>query len=165
MKKITKERKGFTLIELVITLTIVVILSLISWPIYRSYHLREISVLAEGYALLGAIKDAQIHYYNEYGNFLHGAHSYHQGHNEFYYYTAIDPVLGINVMNNRYFSWFKYDANFATYSAHKYSFNAMVLGKINNNNVVTLIYPFNLTQRGDLTIIGNGATTVTLWNH
>ena len=64
-----KKIKGFTLLELIITISIVMVLSLISWPIYRK-HSKEYTVLAEGYALLGAIKEAQINYYNEYGYFF-----------------------------------------------------------------------------------------------
>ncbi|MBQ3835228.1 MAG: prepilin-type N-terminal cleavage/methylation domain-containing protein [Elusimicrobia bacterium] len=160
MKKI----KGFTLVELIITMTIVVILSLVSWPIYRSYHLKEVSMLGEGYALLGAIKDAQIHYYNEYGNFLTSRDStgvaQHMNERSF---TSADPVLGINVMNNRYFSMFNFDTAPASEEKWKYSFVARVFGKISNNNVVSMILPFNLTQRGELTIIGNGTTTLGGW--
>ena len=162
MKKI----KGFSLMELVITLTIVVILSLISWPIYRSFHLREVSMLAEGYALLGAIKDAQIHYYNEYGNFLSGYNSWAKDYNGASDYTSSEPVFGINVMNNRYFSVFNYDSVHApTWGEWKYRFIARVKGDLGKSGIVSLIYPFNLTERGNLTIIGNGTTTIDAWAH
>ncbi|MBQ3834009.1 MAG: prepilin-type N-terminal cleavage/methylation domain-containing protein [Elusimicrobia bacterium] len=96
-----KKIKGFTLIELVITLMIVITLSLISWPIYRGRH-REYTMLAEGYALLGAIKEAQINYYNEFGHFA----LQNPSGNAADQWTARSDVLGINAMNNRYFSWF-----------------------------------------------------------
>ena len=152
MKKI----KGFTLMELVITLTIVVILSLISWPIYRSHHLREVPMLAEGYALLGAIKDAQIHYYNEYGNFLHGQNVFGNiGVN----FTSVDPVLGINVMNNRYFSKFEYSHAHAGSGIWKYAFTAEVYGDFGKGKTVGITMPYNLTERKDIVINGNGYTT------
>ena len=163
-----KVGKGFTLVELIITMTIVVVLSLISWPIYRSFHLKEVSMLAEGYALLGSIKDAQIHYYNEYGNFLCARESFAQ--NQDYpnnTYTSSDPVLGINVMNNRYFSKFNYDSGNRTQFYWKNRFSARAHGKIGKNatDTVEMILPFNLTERGELTILGNGTTTIETWNH
>ena len=151
-------------------MTIVVILSLVSWPIYRSYHLREVSMLGEGYALIGSVKDAQIHYYNEYGNFLCAYNAYSTAAN---YenggvaaaYTSVDPVLGINVMNNRYFSRFNYDADKYTAQKWKYMFVARVIGNLGNNKTVTMTLPFNLTERGALSVSGDGTTTVTQWNH
>ena len=95
-----KKIKGFTLMEVIITMIIVITLSLISWPIYRGRH-REYSILAEGYALIGTIKEAQINYYNEYGNFYSNNSA-----NINPCFTTNDPVLGINAMNNRYFSYF-----------------------------------------------------------
>ena len=157
--------KGFTLIELVITMTIVVILSLISWPIYRSYHLKEVSMLGEGYALLGAIKDAQIHYYNEYGNFLSGHESYTSNTETAWVYTSADPVLGINVMNNRYFSMFNYDPTSWGRKYWQYEFIARVFGNLGNNKTVTMIMPFNLTSRQELTVIGQGTTTIQNWSN
>ena len=165
-----KRIKGFTLMELVITMSIVIILSLISWPIYRSYHLKEVSMLGEGYALLGAIKDAQIHYYNEYGYFLGCAHlSGGRGDRESSFaWTSNDPILGINVMNNRYFSKFNaYDGVNYYYDSRPYAFTAVVVGKIGkgNNDTVKLIMPYNLTIRYDLTVVGSGNTTIGGWGH
>ncbi len=95
---IQKERRkvtGFTLVELVITIAIVIILSVISVPIYRAYV--DKAKLAEGYALLGALSSAQKAYYSEYGNF------YWTGTTA----TNYDPVLGIDARGNKYFTWFR----------------------------------------------------------
>lgn len=153
-----KKTKGFTLIELIITMTIVVVLSLISWPIYRSFHLKEISMLSEGYALIGAIKDAQIHYYNEYGNFLSGKDSYGVLNNIHTQYTAACPVLGINVMNNRYFTKFNYD-HIDTGNSWNFRFTARVFGNFGSGKTVSITMPYNLTERQDIVINGTGYTT------
>ena len=87
-------RCGFTLVELVITIAIVIILSVISVPIYRGYV--DKAKLAEGYALLGAILSAQKAYYSEYGNFYK---STVEG-------TSYEPALGVDVRGNKYFTSF-----------------------------------------------------------
>ncbi|MBQ3835042.1 MAG: prepilin-type N-terminal cleavage/methylation domain-containing protein, partial [Elusimicrobia bacterium] len=78
------KNKGFSLVELIITIMIIIILSLISGPIYKSYALKAKE--AEGYALLGAIRSAQDNYYRTYRTFYHtyGA------------YTCNNEVLGID---------------------------------------------------------------------
>ena len=58
-----KKQKGFTLIELVITVVIVGILSLVSVPIYQYYV--ERARLTEAISNLRAIADANIFYYLE----------------------------------------------------------------------------------------------------
>ena len=89
-------RSAFTLIELVITIAIVIILSVISVPIYQGYTRK--AKMAEGYALLGTILSAQKAYYSEYGNFLQHADSDK--------YTSFDTVLGIDARGNKYFTYF-----------------------------------------------------------
>ncbi len=88
---------GFTLVELVITIAIVIILSVISVPIYRAYV--DKSKMAEGYALIGAIISAQKSYYSEYGNFLR--------HRDSNCYTSFEPIFGIDARGNKYFTWFE----------------------------------------------------------
>ncbi len=89
-------RGGFTLVELVITVAIVVILSVISVPLYRGYV--DKAKLSEGYALLGAILSAQKAYYSEYGNFL--------AHDNSGKYTSNEVVLGIDARGNKYCTYF-----------------------------------------------------------
>ena len=92
-----KRLKGFTLVELVITIAIVIILSIISVPIYRGYV--DKAKWTEAYALFATILSAQKSYYSEYGNFL----SIKDTTNE---YTCFDPVLGIDARANKYFTCF-----------------------------------------------------------
>lgn len=92
-----KKKKGFSLTELVLVITIVVILSVISGPIYNSYSTK--AKQAEGYALLGTILAAERIYYDEYGYFLtrltDGANS-----------TCNFVELGIDARSNNYYTNF-----------------------------------------------------------
>ena len=96
-----EKEKGFTLVELVITIAIVIILSIVSVPIYQGYTKK--AKLSEGYALLALILTAQKNYYSEYGNFLHSSESSAGGN----VYTCNDEVLGIDARGNKYFTYFK----------------------------------------------------------
>ena len=94
-------KKGFTLVELVITIAIVIILSVISVPIYRGYI--DKAKFSEAYALLGVILSAQKTYYSEYGYFL----KYQQTSG----YTNYEPVLSIDARGNKYFTRFLVSRN------------------------------------------------------
>ncbi|MBQ3835468.1 MAG: prepilin-type N-terminal cleavage/methylation domain-containing protein [Elusimicrobia bacterium] len=98
MKKI-KKKVGFTLIELVIVITLVTILSVISVPIYNNY-IRD-TKRSEAYIFLSRLRDAQQEYYHEYGTFYNST------------YTSNDTVLKVDARNNKYFTWFHpgYGAN------------------------------------------------------
>ncbi len=103
MKKSFRFRKrsqnvGFTLVELVIVIAIVIILSVISVPIYRGYV--DKAKMAEGYALLGTIISAQKSYYSEYGYFWTSAW---MGMD---YRTSYNEYLGIDARSNKYFTFF-----------------------------------------------------------
>ncbi len=91
-----RKLKGFTLVELVITIAIVIILSVVSVPIYRNYT--DKAKKSEAYALQGAILSAQKSYYSEYGNFL----KYNSVS-----WTGYDQVLGIDARGNKYFTCFR----------------------------------------------------------
>ena len=95
-----KNLKGFTLVELVITIAIVIILSVVSVPIYRNYT--EKAKMTEAYALLGTILSAQKAYFSEYGHFLFREDA--GGDSEGF--TSYSPVLGIDARGNKYFTWF-----------------------------------------------------------
>ncbi len=99
--KFCKSKTGFTLVELVIVIAIVIILSVISVPIYRGYV--DKSKMAEGYALLGAILSAQKAYYSEYGNFLKSGNAT-AGMNGF---TVYEPILGVDARGSKYFTFFR----------------------------------------------------------
>ena len=86
-------KNGFTLIEMILTVTLVIILSTISASIY---NVRVTDAKnAEGYLLLKNIRDAQAKYYAEYNTF-YGQKSY----------TGYDPVLGVKSNTNKYFTCF-----------------------------------------------------------
>ncbi len=109
-----RKLKGFTLVELVITIAIVIILSVVSVPIYQGYTNK--AKQSEGYALLGLILSAQKSYYSEYGNFFSG-----DGYDN--YITSYDPVLGIDARGNKYFT--KFRDSFSGYDI-QYRFRAFV---------------------------------------
>ncbi|MBQ3833931.1 MAG: prepilin-type N-terminal cleavage/methylation domain-containing protein [Elusimicrobia bacterium] len=90
--------KGFTLVELIIVITLVTILSMISVPIYKDYIVE--AKMAEGYALLNQIKEAQMQYYATYENFFW---AYDENKT---YWTCNSEVLGVNARLNKYFTLF-----------------------------------------------------------
>ena len=92
-------KKGFTLVELVITIAIVIILSVISVPIYQGYAYK--AKMAEGYALMGAYLSAQKNYYSEYGYFHN-----HKLCGDDNRWSNYDPCLGIDARGNKYFTYF-----------------------------------------------------------
>ena len=96
------KNKGFTLVELVITIAIVIILSVVSVPIYRGYVNK--AKMAEGYALLGTLLSAQKAYFSEYGNFFDDGSGTPKADTS--YYTCNEPILGIDARGNKYFTWF-----------------------------------------------------------
>ena len=61
-------KKGFTLIELIIVIVIVGILSVIAVPVYRGYI--EKAIMSEGKTLLGAIGKAELAYHIQHRRFL-----------------------------------------------------------------------------------------------
>ena len=91
---------GFTLVELVITIAIVIILSVISVPIYRAYV--DKSKMAEGYALIGAVISAQKAYFSEYGNFYNSASVSLSADR----WTSFNTALGVDARGNKYFTSF-----------------------------------------------------------
>ena len=111
-------RSGFTLVELVIVIAIVIILSVISVPIYRGYV--DKAKYSEAYALLGNILSAQKAYYSQYGNFLNREQSSTVGKRA---YTTKEDVLGIDGRGNKYFTWFTVNDSWGD-SREKYFFEA-----------------------------------------
>lgn len=99
MKKI----KGFSLMELIITITIIFILSVISGPIYKTNSTK--TKMAEGYALLGTLRSAQDAYFRTYDNFLFWTES-SAGIGRTSDYTCSDDVLGIDTRPNKYYTLF-----------------------------------------------------------
>ena len=147
-------KKGFTLVELVITIAIVIILSVVSVPIYRGYT--EKAKIAEGYALLGMILSAQKAYYSEYGNFLSWANS-SSGSSSL---TNNEEVLGIDARGNKYFTWFEINngGTGAAGSAHlKFYFDSSVYAsELKDGANLRLGLQFNLTKGPKYVNFSNG---------
>ncbi len=96
----TTKQRGFSLIELVLVIAIIMVLSLVSGPLYRNHANK--SRQTEGYALLGTIRSAQEKYFGEFGTF------YYPGDNPGGYSpTGYDPVLGIDARMNKFYKTFK----------------------------------------------------------
>ncbi len=91
-----KRLKGFTLVELVITIAVVIILSVVSAPIYQGYVYN--AKISEAYALLGTILSAQKAYYAQYGYFFDKNDPSATGYM---------PELGIDARGNKYFTRFR----------------------------------------------------------
>lgn len=85
--------RGFTLVELVITIVIVGILSLVAVPIYRNYVRKSMGT--EASALLGAINNAEKIYLTENGSFYTTN------------LTSFDETLDIDARSNKYFTSFR----------------------------------------------------------
>lgn len=128
------KNKGFTLVELAVTLSIIIILMSVSVPIYRS-NLTNYKK-AEGYALLASIRSAQEKYYSEYGNFLCGSDGSGGVKTSYISSTSNEEVLGINARTNKYYTVFSingYNLSGAYFicdsTNNRYSFGSFVSGK------------------------------------
>ncbi len=128
-------RAAFTLVELVITIAIVIILSVISVPIYRGYV--DKAKWSEGYALAGLILSAQKAYYSEYGYFLREQESGSRG-----IWTSFDTVLGVDARGNKYFTCFDAGAP----DNEKYYFDADLLMPKFDSNKTRLRIAYNITS-------------------
>jgi len=84
IRKMMKNKKGFTLIELMVVVIIVGILASVAVPLYTA-HVKQ-AMASEGAALVGSIRTAERVYYAKHG-------AYTDGHDE----------LGIDLTGNKYF--------------------------------------------------------------
>ena len=105
-----KNKFGFSLTELVITLIIVAMLAIVAIPIYRGYVKKGIAT--EGKSLLGEINAAQQIYYTRHGRYSAGT----EGQN-------FSRALGISTERAKYFtSWrIDTDADGQNFTAYAYS--------------------------------------------
>ncbi|MBQ3835350.1 MAG: prepilin-type N-terminal cleavage/methylation domain-containing protein [Elusimicrobia bacterium] len=134
------KRKGFTLVELVITIVIIIALMSISVPIYNINNTKV--KIAEGYALLATIRSAQEQYFAEWGNFLHsqngnGGTVTNWGDWKF---TSNEEILHVNARTNKFFTCFSIGGK-ANQDGLKYYYIAGVNSKETN---ITMDY--NLTK-------------------
>jgi type IV pilus assembly protein PilE len=86
-----KKDKGFTIIELIITIIIVAILAFVGVPVYRNY-VKE-GYITEGKSLLGEINAAQQIYYSRHGQFYVGTAG-----------TSLSSAFGVDARRNKYFT-------------------------------------------------------------
>ena len=135
VNKTPLSRAAFTLVELVITIAIVIILSVISVPIYRGYV--DKAKYAEGYALIGQILSAQKAYYSEYGNFLLHEHSG---------WTSYDTKINIDARGNKYFTYFHVGAS-SSFGSSKYYFHSEIIKplELQSNNKTGILLQYNIT--------------------
>ena len=95
---IIKNKRGFTLIELIIVIVIVGILSVVSVPIYRKYITE--AIMTEGYTLVGAIARAELIYHTRPGSFLKYFNAYDQN-GDISYESYLLGIYGTS--GNKYF--------------------------------------------------------------
>lgn len=93
-----KNKFGFSLTELVITLIIVAILAIVAIPIYRGYVKKGIAT--EGKSLLGEINAAQQIYYTRHGKYFAGTAG-----------TQYSRALGVDAERNKYFTAWNIDTS------------------------------------------------------
>ena len=89
-----KNKKGFTLVELIIVIVIVGILSVISVAVYRGYTLK--SKMTEGKALAASIITSQRVYYSEFGEWYIIAN-----------WVDVDTTLDVDARQNVFFNKIK----------------------------------------------------------
>ena len=82
-----KNKKGFSLVELIIAIVIVGILSVVSIPVYRNYVKK--SMESEGMTMLAEISAAEDIYYTKNKS-----------------YTTSASALGVNFSRNKYYTSF-----------------------------------------------------------
>ena len=142
LKKSIFSKAGFSLMELVITVTIIIILSAISGPIYKSFSSK--AHLAEAYALLGTLRSAQENYFNDKNTYLFGNNC---SSGSWLIPTCNDEILGVDARPNKYYTAF--------------------LGGIYNKDI-----PFSPYNRGficvakgktDITLVYNRTSGVTVY--
>lgn len=140
MKKLNNKQKGFTLVELIITLMVIIVLMSVSVPFYKSYT--ENFKIAEGYALLATIRSAQEQYYSEYGTFLQDYNSSAGGYNVF---TSKETVLDINALTNKYFRSFSV-SRWAFGGSRSNNFFSEVKGNLGNGLTKNLVMKYDIVD-------------------
>ena len=116
-----KNKKGFSLIELVIVLVIVAILAIVSGLIYKGYVRK--AKMVEGKTLLNTISDALDVYYSDNETYLNIAN-----------FTSTNNTLMVDARPNKYFRTFKVE--------NKTSY-ALITTKDTENNITMVMTLFS----------------------
>ncbi len=95
-----KNRKGFTLVELIIVIVIVGILSIVAVPVYKGYTKKAMGTEAK--TLLGSIATAEKVYFAEYSHFRAVEE------------TGFDKELDVDARSNKYFTAYTVDVQDGT---------------------------------------------------
>ena len=119
-------KKGFTIVEIMIVIIVIGILATISMPIYRNYVRRSISSEAE--ALVNMIAQAERIYYMENGNYLPVGSSSAK--------VSSNSELGVDSTMNAYFRSF-YIARSGSGSTA--TFTAVTTGSGDGNGIVVTL--------------------------
>ncbi|MBQ3835469.1 MAG: prepilin-type N-terminal cleavage/methylation domain-containing protein [Elusimicrobia bacterium] len=123
--------KGFTLIEMIIVVTLVVILSSISVPFYKDYTKK--AKYNEAYVLLSVIRDAQMRYYSEYKTFISRG-NINEPTADVWGYGCASRLFGIDARTNKYFT------RFAVGAEGTGSTRFIAVAQCSNLPALTLIY-------------------------
>ncbi|MDR2708607.1 MAG: prepilin-type N-terminal cleavage/methylation domain-containing protein [Elusimicrobiota bacterium] len=113
--------RGFTIVELLIVVLILVIMSLSAIPIYKNYVKKSIN--SEGEALARSVQLAERIYWTEFGDFYEVSQP-----------TSFDETLGVDANENKVFK--SYKVIISTDSPKK-SYEIFVYGQ-NGNKSLTL---------------------------
>ena len=135
------KKTGFTLVELVIVIAIVILLSVISVPIYRGYQRK--ATQTEGHVLLGKIQLAQNTYYKQNGHFQNIA--WLDGCSDSSL-TSYNPRLGVDARKNKEFKLFNSGKNLESKDTMKYGYSASVARKENDPEKLGLTMKYNITS-------------------
>ncbi|MBQ3834947.1 MAG: type II secretion system protein [Elusimicrobia bacterium] len=108
-----KKISAFTLVELITAVALIIVLSVISVPIYKNNT--QQAKESEAYSLLSSIRTAQYAYYREYGYFLKANTSVNS-----------NPALGVDARGYKYYTSFK-GGDYDTAARGKYYFCAQAI--------------------------------------
>lgn len=123
-----KKISAFTLVELITAVALIIVLSVISVPIYKNNT--QQAKEAEAYSLLSNIRTAQYAYWREFGYFLKATTS-----------VSFNSALGVDARGNKYYNSFK-GGNYDTDARGKYYFDAQVYG----TGLATFNLQYNVTK-------------------
>lgn len=113
-------KKGFTLVELVVVMVIVGILSVVSVPIYRSYVQR--ALFTEADTLMSSIRVGQAAYYATNGKFVAVGN------------TSNSKSLRVDAHTNKYFTSFQISTSESNVPG-QYLWEATSIGRTGSNDM------------------------------